>query len=192
MKNKLIAFFLLTVLMCLPGCKTLESAYNLKSCTYTYKSISNLSLSEMNLSNGISALNIAKILGILNGSSSSIPLEFTLNLDVYNPNTSQAAFQALNYIIEIDDVEFTKGYLTQAFSVNAGDTKQLPITIGADLAQLISNNSKDAIVNIAKNFIGIGDKKSQVTVQLKPTFNVGGSLIASPVYIPVRFSFGGK
>lgn len=192
MKNKLIVAFLLTAIMFLPGCSSLQSAYNLKNCTYSYKSISNLTLSDMNLSNGVSVLNAAKILGILNGSSSSIPLDFTLNLDVYNPNTSQAAFQALSYIIEIDDVEFTTGYLTQAFSVDAGDTKQLPLTIGVDLAQLISKNSKSAIVNIAKNFVGIGDEKSKVTVQLKPTFNVGGSLIASPVYIPVRFSFGGK
>ncbi|MDR2919062.1 MAG: LEA type 2 family protein [Tannerella sp.] len=192
MKNKFIAALLLAAIMFLPGCSSLQSAYNLKNCTYSYKSISNLTLSEMNLSNGISALNAAKILALLNGSSSSIPLDFTLNLDVYNPNTSQAAFQALSYIVEIDDVEFTTGYLTQAFSVNAGDTKQLPITIGVDLAQLISKNSKSAIVNIAKNFVGVGDEKSKVTVQLKPTFNVGGSLIASPVYIPVHFSFGGK
>lgn len=192
MKNKLIAIFSLTVLMCLPGCKTLESAYNLTNCKYDYRSITNLTLSEMNLSNGISAINAAKILGILNGSSSSIPLEFTLNLDVKNPNTSKAAFQALNYIIQIDDVEFTTGYLSQPFSVGAGETKQLPINIGVDLAQLISKNSKSAIINIAKNFIGIGSEKSNVTIQLKPTFDVGGSLIASPVYIPVNFSFGGS
>lgn len=192
MKIKLIAVCMLAVMTMLSGCSSLQSAYNLKNCSYNYKSISNLTLSEMNLSNGVSALNAAKILGILNGSTSSIPLDFTLNLDVYNPNTSQAAFQAMNYIIQIDDVEFTTGYLTQAFSVDAGETKQLPINIGVDLAQLISNNSKDAIINIAKNFAGIGSEKSKVTVQLKPTFNVGGSLITSPVYIPVSFSFGGK
>jgi len=192
MKNKLIALFSMTIFMFLPGCKTLESAYNLTNCKYNYRSISNLTLSEMNLSNGVSVVNAAKILGILNGSSSSIPLEFTLNLDVHNPNPSGAAFQALNYIIQIDDVEFTTGYLKQAFSVGAGETKQLPINIGVDLAKLITNNSKSAIVNIAKNFIGIGSEKSNVTIQLKPTFDVGGSLITSPVYIPVNFSFGGK
>jgi LEA14-like dessication related protein len=145
----------------------------------------------MNLSNGISAMNAVKILGILNGTPSSIPLEFTLNIDVHNPNTTKAAFQALNYIIQIDDVEFVAGYMAQPFSVGAGETKQLPISIGTDLAQLISNQSKSAVINIAKNFIGIGSEKSKVTVQLKPTFNVGGSLIPSPVYIPVSFSFGG-
>lgn len=191
MKTNLIAIFMLAVMTMLPGCSSLQSAYNLKNCTYAYKSISNLTLSGMNLSNGISALNAVKVLGILNGSSSSLPLAFTLNLDVHNPNTSQAAFQALHYIIEIDNVEFTTGYLPQAFSVNAGETQQLPLTIGVDLAELISNNSKSAIVNIVKNFVGIGDKKSEITVQLKPTFDVGGTSIPSPVYIPVRFSFGG-
>jgi LEA14-like dessication related protein len=146
----------------------------------------------MNLSNGISALQIPQILAILNGTATSIPLEFTLNLDVNNPNPTQAAFQALQYIIQIDDVEFTNGLLAQPFSVEAGQTAQLPIQIGVDISTLIANNSRSAILNIVRNFIGIGSEKSNVTVQLKPTFNVGGSRITSPVYIPVSFSFGGK
>ena len=192
MKNKLIATLLLTVLMCLPGCKTLESAYNLTNCNYKYNSISNLRVSGMNLSSGVSIVDATKLLALLNGSTSSIPLDFTLNLDVQNPNASQAAFQAMQYIIQIDDVEFTTGYLNQPFSVNARETKQLPINIGVDVAQLISKNSTTAIINIVKNFVGIGSEKSNVTVQLKPTFNIGGSSITSPVYIPVSFTFGGK
>ena len=178
----------------LSGCditKGLQSVYNMKNCEYRYKSITNLTISNMNLSNGISALQLPQILAILNGTASSIPLDFTLNIDVHNPNSSQAAFQALQYIIEIDDVEFTNGHLTQPFSVDVGKTEQLPIHIGVDIITLISNNSRSAILNIVKNFIGIGTEKSNVTVQLKPTFSAGNSRIISPVYIPVSFSFGG-
>ena len=178
----------------LSGCditKGLQSVYNMKNCEFRYRSVTNLTVSGMNLSNGITTLQIPGILAILSGTTSSIPLDFTLNLDVHNPNSSQAAFQALQYIIQIDDVEFTNGMLTQPFSVDAGQTSQLPIQIGVDIATLISNNSQSAILNIVKNFIGIGSEKSNVTVHLRPTFTIGSSRITSPVFIPVSFAFGG-
>jgi len=195
MKKKTRGVLILACLIMLSGCditKVLQSAYNLTNCDYNYKSISNLRIANMNLSNGISILQAPQILAILSGSTSSIPLDFTLNLDVHNPNASQAAFQALQYIIQIDDVEFTNGRLTQPFNVGAGETQLLPIHIGFDIATLFSNNSASAVLNIVKNFIGLGSEKSNVTVHLKPTFNMGGSPITSPVFIPVSFSFGGK
>ena len=194
MKQKIYIFLMVMSMIMLSECditKGLQSLYNMKNCEYRYSSITNLKVSGMNLSNGISILQMPQILAILSGSASSIPLDFTINLDVHNPNASQAAFQTIQYILQIDDVEFANGQLNQPFSVEAGQTTQLPVQIGVDIVTLISNNSQSAILNIVKNFIGIGNDKSNVTVHLKPTFNVGSSRITSPVYIPVSFSFGG-
>lgn len=194
--KKVITGVLFSVMLILSGCSTLQSslsnAYNLANCDYKYSSISNLTISDINVSNGLSALMIPKVVSILSGNASSIPLNFTLNMDVKNPNSGTAAFQALSYIVSIDDMQFTTGNFQQPFSVNAGETKQLPMTIGVDIAQLMKNNSKDAVVNIVKNFLGIGDTSSKVSVQLKPSFKVGEQTFTSPVYIPVNFSFGGK
>jgi LEA14-like dessication related protein len=195
MRKFLFIIPVFAVISALTGCdavKQLQSAYNLKYCEYKYHSVSNLKLSGMTLSGGISALDAIKLLAILNGTASSIPLDFTLNIDVYNPNPSQAAFCALSYIIEIDNIEFTNGYLEHAFSVASGETKQLPVRIGTDLAKLATTHSKDAIVRIIRNFIGLGNEETKVTVRLKPSFDTGGSVIVSPVYFPVNFSFGGK
>jgi len=195
MKKRLSYLLAIICLTMLSGCditKGLQSVYNMTNCEYKYNSITNLTVSGMNISNGISVLQLPQILALLNGASKSIPLNFTLNLNVRNPNTTQAAFQAIQYIIHIDDVEFTTGQLTQPFSVDANQTQQLPLHIGVDVVTLISQNSQSAILNIVKNFIGIGNEKSNVTVQLKPTFNMGNSRFTSPVFIPVNFSFGGK
>jgi LEA14-like dessication related protein len=135
---------------------------------------------------------IPKVLSILSGNASSIPLNFTLNLDVKNPNSGAAAFQALHYIIMIDDIQFTTGNVQQAFSVGANETKQLPMAIGFDIAELMKNHSKSAITNVVKNILGLSDTPSKVTVQLKPSFKVGEQMFTSPIYIPVSFSFGGK
>ena len=187
---------LFTVTVMLSGCAALQgslsNAYNLANCDYKYRSISNLAVSGMNLSDGLTPLMIPKILTILSGNASSIPLNFRLNIDVLNPNSGAAAFQSLNYIVLIDDIRFTSGNFSQAFHVDAGETKVLPMDIGVDIAELMKNNSRAAVENIVKNFLGLSNTASKVTVQLKPSFKVGEQTFASPVFIPVNFSFGGK
>jgi len=186
----------LLIMLTLSGCTALQSglsnAYNLANCDYKYHSISDLIISDINVSQGLSPLMIPKVLSILNGNVSSIPLNFTLNLDVKNPNAGTAAFQALQYIISVDDVQFTTGNFRQSFSVGAGETKLLPMTIGVDIAGLMQGETKSAVQNIVKNFLGIGDQATKVTVQLKPSFQVGEQMFASPIFIPLSFNYGGK
>lgn len=186
----------LSVVLIFSGCGSvgsgLSQAYNMTKCEYNYKSISNLNLAGMNLSRGVSVTALPAILSLLSGNASSIPLNFTLNLDVKNPNAAAAAFNGLQYIISIDDIQFTSGQVNQSMNIAAGASQTLPLNIGVDLATLMKSNSKSAVENITKNFLGIGSEKSNVTVQLKPTFMVGNTPVTSPVYIPVSFSFGGK
>jgi len=186
---------ILSIVIALTGCNVSEGltgAYNLTQCKYDYNSITNLTVSGMNLSSGISAANVLKLTSILSGQATSIPLNFTLNLDVKNPNQSAATMHGMQYIISIDDIQFTTGSVSQSMNIASGATQKLPLTIGVDLATLMKNNSKSAVENIAKNFLGLGSSQSKVTVQLKPTFMIGNTPITSPVYIPVSFNFGGK
>lgn len=194
MKTKLL-FSLLIVFFALSGCDTakqVEGAYNMTQCKYNYKSISSLSLAGMDLSKGVSLTHIPQITSVLSGKSSSIPLNFTLNLDVTNPNQSAALLQGLQYAVSIDGIEFTTGRVNQALNIASGETQVLPLTIGFDVATMMKGESKNAVENIVKNFIGIGSEKSNVTIQLKPSFKIGTQVITSPYNIPVSFSFGGK
>lgn len=189
-------FTLLLIASTLISCESLQqglmSTYNMVNCDYSYKSISGLSVGGINMSNGLSLAAVPKITSLLSGKASSIPMDFTLNLNVKNPNQSNALLHGLQYIISIDGVQFTTGSVNQTLNIAAGQTQTLPLTIGVDLATLMKGESKDAVVDIAKNFLGIGSKKSQVNLQLKPSFKVGNTIVASPVYIPVSFSFGGN
>lgn len=194
MKKRILALCMLfsVLVSCDSIQQGLSSTYNMINCEYNYRSISGLTVSGMNLSNGLSVTSIPKITSILSGTATSIPLNFTLNMDVKNPNQSAAAFNGMQYILSIDGIQFTSGSVNQSMNIASGETKTLPITIGVDLATLMKNNSKDAVVDIAKNFIGIGTKESKVSLQIKPTFMIGTTAVASPVYIPINFSFGGK
>lgn len=193
MSKKILALLaiVITFISCDVAKQQAAGLYNMVNCKYSYNSISGLSIAGINASNGLSLTSIPKVTSILTGTATSIPLNFTLNLDVNNPNQGAALLSGMDYIISIDDIQFTTGSMNQSLSIGAGQTQVLPLTIGLDLASLMKNNSKSAITEIAKNFLGIGSQKSKVSVQLRPTFKIGESRIASPVYIPVSFSFGG-
>lgn len=193
MKKRILAVLIVTVTLfsCDSLQKGLMSTYNMVNCEYSYKSISGLSISGINVSNGLSLTAIPKITSILSGTATSIPMDFTLNLNVKNPNQSEALMNGLQYIISIDGIQFTTGSINQTLNIASGQTQTLPLSIGFDLATLMKGESKDAVIDIAKNFAGIGSKKSEVTLKLKPSFKVGTSMITSPIYIPVSFSFGG-
>lgn len=194
MKTKVVISLFL-FLFAFTGCdvaKQMTSAYNMTQCKYDYNSISGLSIAGVDLSKGLQPLQLLQLTPLLTGQATSVPLNFTLNLDVNNPNTTSAMLHGLQYILSVDGVHFTSGTVNQALNIASGETQKLPLTLGFDIASLLSGESKSAVENIVKNFIGVGSESTKVTFQIKPTFMVGNVPIQSPVYIPVNFTFGGK
>jgi hypothetical protein len=120
----------------------------------------------------------------------TLPLQFTLNLDVKNPNTQTASLSGLQYVLEIDDLEMTRGFVNHAVRVPGNSSAVLPVTMSFDLRSVLSGKSADAVKNLAFNFTGLGDSPSKVTFRLKPSMSIGGQIITSPVFIPVSFTYG--
>lgn len=172
--------------------KQAQGAYNMVNCKYEYQSLGNLAVAGINVSNGISLLDAPKILNLLTGNMSSVPLGFTVNLGVTNPNASEAILNGLDYILAIDGIDFTSGAVENQLSIPAGGTGTLPLAMNFDVASLLKGDSRDAVSNILKNFVGLGSEASNVTLNIRPSFNVAGYKVTSPVYIPVSFQFGGK
>lgn len=167
--------------------------YSLTQCKYNYKSITGLSLAGINLqnANSISSLNpisAANLVSAFSTKSGSLPLQFTLNLNVDNPGAQTAILNGLGYILEIDGKEMTTGFLDSKLQIASGQQAQLPISMAFDLKQVMAGESLTAIKNLAFNFAGIGDSSSNVTIKLKPTLLIGNQTLQSPVYIPVSFT----
>ncbi|MDR0232148.1 MAG: hypothetical protein LBI82_08530 [Dysgonamonadaceae bacterium] len=181
--------FALVMFSCNVG-QSLLGAYSLTQCKYDFNSISNISLGGVNVGSDnlvSSALALASIF-----TKSSIPLQFTLNLDVKNPGVQTALLNGLQYILEIDGIQMSTGALDSKIQVAPGETGKLPLNLSFDLKKAMSGQSADAIKNLALNFVGIGSEPTKVNFQLKPSFDIGGQLMQSPAFIPVSFSFGGK
>ena len=189
--KKIIALFSLAfVMFSCDVTQQLLGTYSLTQCKYEYNSISNLSLGGVNLNaNNLvsSALALTSLF-----TKSSIPLQFTLHLDVKNPGTQMALLNGLQYMLDIDGIEMTTGSVDSKLQVAPGEVSKLPVNLSFDLKKAMSGQSADAIKNLALNFVGLGSEATKVTFKLKPSFTVGGQQVQSPAFIPVSFTCGGK
>ncbi len=190
MKKIITLFGLSLIMFSCDVAQSLVSTYSLTQCKYEYNSISSISLGDINL-NSNNLANSALAMTTL-FTKNTLPLQFTLNLDVKNPGTQTALLNGLQYILQIDGIEMTTGAVDSKLQVAPGGAGVLPILLNFDLKKAMNGQSGDAIKNLALNFVGIGSEPTNVTFKLKPALNVGGQLVPSPAFIPVSFSFGGK
>jgi hypothetical protein len=193
MKKTMILWGFVALFTSCDVAQQLMGTYNMTQCKYEYKSISGLTLAGINVQNAshISSLNplsVASLLGAFTSPEGSLPLDFTLNLDVSNPGGQSALLNGMAYILEIDGIEMTQGSSNHRIQVASGGKSVLPIQMSFDLKKVLSGKSMESIKNLAFNFAGIGDAASNVTIRLRPSFIIGGQTINAPGYIPVSFT----
>ncbi|MCQ2227353.1 MAG: LEA type 2 family protein [Bacteroidales bacterium] len=181
----LVAFAMM-VAIC--GCGSVRRATAMKDCNYKFKSIGNISF----MGKGQSAA--MGILGVLTGFvPEEMPLDFTLYLNVENPNDSRAAVESLEYSVDVDGVEFAKGKTDTDFSVDGNSTAVLALPISTDIRRIMNTEHRKAMANVVRNMIGVkADNVSSVRVKIKPSVRIKRSTIKSPVFIPITFEYGGS
>ena len=142
----------------------------------------------------ISVSNLASIATALAGGNymQSIPFSMTLNMNVTNPNTTAAFLDALDYAIQVNDLEFVEGKMDIPIRIEPGETKVVAIPVMVDLKNLMNRYSQERVASEMSAFLGITPKETTVTVKLWPKLTVGSTLIKVPTAIPVVFKFGGR
>ncbi|MDO5523302.1 MAG: LEA type 2 family protein [Bacteroidia bacterium] len=190
-------FLLSLLIFALTSCDVLNQiggAIQLSQCEYKYNSITDMQLAGINMGNGssISLSNFASISSILTGGNlQTIPFSMTLNMNVTNPNQAAAFLNALEYAVEINEMEFTTGKMDVPIRVEPGQTAVLPLSIGVDLRNLMNRYSRDRVAKEMSGFLGLSPDPTKVTVKLWPKLMVGNTPIRVPAPIPVVFNFGG-
>lgn len=196
MKKAIIIFSTILLMYSCDVVQQIGGAYNLSQCKYDYNSIDNVQIAGVNLgkTKSVSVLQIASLTTILSGGAlQNIPFSMVLNLDVENPNEKAAAFlNGMDYMIELNDMEFTSGKLDVPVRIEPGETTVVPLSIGVDLMNLMNRYSKDKVASEMSRFLGISPGQTKVTVKLWPKVLIGNKPIKSPAHIPVTFLFGKK
>ena len=195
MKKTVLIILLIFSLSSCDVLNQIGGAIQLSQCEYTYNSVADMQLAGINLGNGstISLSNFASISSILTGGNlQTIPFSMTLNMDVKNPNQAAAFLNALEYAIEINEMEFTTGKMDVPLRVEPGQTAVLPLSIGVDIKNLINRYSRDRVAREMSGFLGLSSDETKVTVKLWPKLMVGNRPVKVSAPIPVVFTFGGS
>jgi hypothetical protein len=167
---------------------------NLTKCDFRLESVQQLNLAGINVQNvkSISDLNMfdaAKIASAVG--SQKFPLDFTLNIEAKNPNTTAAGMNHIDWILLIDDIEMTSGILDKQMTIPANNgTTIIPMQMHFDLQKALSGKSADAVINFGLNLAGTGNKPTRFTLKMKPTITVGGFPITYPGYLNIKTEYG--
>jgi len=187
---------LILILIILGSCDISRQLNEIKTfakCDFRLYTIEDIKLAGVDIQqyksyNEMNLLDIAVI-----GSSASkgiLPLTFTLNVQVKNPNSTPAAINKMDWILFIDDIEILDGISNQRMEIPAnGRISNLPLQINADLMKVLTKESVEAISNFAFNLSGQGKRPSNITLKIKPSIMVGNTPVNYPGYISVKNEF---
>lgn len=179
------------------SCTELQQLSSLAKCDFKLKSIENIQLAGINIQqkqslSQVNAMDVVKLTSAY--MSKNLPLSFNLNVDSRNPNPTKAALTALDWILQIDDIDMTHGILNKRIEIapNGGVTT-IPMNMNFDLFKVLTGKTKDAVLNFAFNLTGAGtNTPSRVTLKAKPTVMIGSVPIQYPGYISIKNTFVSK
>ncbi|MCI7729354.1 MAG: LEA type 2 family protein [Bacteroidales bacterium] len=191
-KNSLLLF--VVAILFLSGCSIVngvKSAYELTKCNFDYKSISDINIADVKLSDGLSVTNIANLTKFLLSDFTSLPIDMVVNLNVSNPSDKTASIHGCDYTINIDGLDVAEGNLESPLEVEAGKTGVMALRVKTDLKSVMTAENRSTIVSIVKNLAGISSEKSKINMKLNPYFK-SNSRVVSSIAIPVSFEYNGK
>lgn len=162
---------------------------NFANCTFDFDSVNSVQMLGVTLHKDMSRsdLNVAQLLQLTNAlMSRSLPVTFNVNIDVNNPNSSDASMTKMDYILTLNDKQVVSTTMNNQISVPANSSNVVTIPVTTDLFQLFSGESADAILNLAFKLAGASSNPVNVGLKVKPYITVGGQQLAYPDYITMN------
>lgn len=184
------------LILIVSACSVLQQTSEITTfakCEFRIESARNMKLAGVNIQDkhsmsDLSFMEVTKIGSILAGGT--LPLTFDLNVQIKNPNPGMAAMNKLDWILNIDDIEMTRGVLNQRVEIPANTVYDFPVAMTLDLMKSLSGKSGDALINFAINLSGTGSRPTRIKLKAKPTILIGSTPIGYPGYITIRQEFG--
>ena len=167
-----------------------SSVANLANCEFNLKNVSNVTVAGnvKNVTQGnLSATDVVKLVAAYQ--AKKVPLSMNVNVDVTNPTTTQAAMTALDWILSIDGTDMANGVNSNSYTIKPSATTTVPLGVNAELADLFSKKSVEALKNFAASFNNEGIS-SKVGLRVRPSLSVGTTQVPFPNYITLEKKTG--
>jgi LEA14-like dessication related protein len=175
------------------SCNFLKDISTLGKCEFRVTTLEDPEIAGVDVSQVRSFTDLNFVdMGIISSSllTGDLPLSFTLNVEVRNPNPAMAALNRLEYLAFIDDVEVAQGHLDRRIEIPAnGGVSTIPLRLSTDLIDILKKDSRQALVNFGLNLADAGNRPTRVSIKVKPTILVGAMEINYPGYFTVKHDF---
>lgn len=169
----------------------------LEKCTYSIKTADSVYLAGKDVSklfknkkfdlNNVPGLALALF-------RKNIPLSANVKISITNPNQKTAVINQFDYIILIKGQELAAGSVDRKISIESGATGIVPVQINSNVYSFLSNRKTmdELIAFLGGTESGPGEKKSLVTLKIRPSFMVGKKSIKYPGYINIEKELSSK
>ena len=188
----------LALIFLFSGCDVARQAQQvtaLVNCDFRIQSVENINLAgvELQYIHSVSDLGMGDVARVLAGfASPTFPLSLQLNLEGRNPNAKAAGLNRIDWILFIDDIQMTSGFIDKPIAIPAMGSSVIPVEIGLDLKQVLSGKSANAMLNFCMNLAGVGNTPTRFKIKLKPTIIIAGTALTYPGYITVNTEYVSK
>jgi hypothetical protein len=179
----------------LDGCRAISQGKRFAECEFSFHSMSEMTLGGVNIQgirdiSDISIIDAGRLL--LQLSKGELPLNFTFNIQVENPNDKMAALNQLDWILLLDDNELTQGTTDRRIEVPAKGNAIMPIYITIEANKIFKKETGRSLINLILNLFGQGKANTRFTAKVKPAFLIAGKMVKYPGYIKVNQDIGRK
>jgi len=184
------------VAMFATACDTLASIatqgqelLTLLKCNFSFNSLSDVEMLGLTLRKGMTKedLNVSQLANLAKALlTKSLPVNFNVNLDASNPNSTNAAMSKMDYAIALNSKEVVSSTLSRNINIPANSSNVVSIPITTDLFQLFSSETADAVTNIAFKLMGSSSNPVNLTAKVKPYITVGSQSLSYPDFITIN------
>lgn len=186
-KNRLFVFIISIVFVV--SCSSVKQANNFKDCTYSFASIEDLKVGNIDIQGKKSFrdLNMSETTGISQLlMAKKLPISLTANISITNPNSKTASIDVLEWILLIKDKEIAKGIINNKIEVKPNQTINIPIPISTDIGTVLKAFSLSEITHIMFNISDISGIPVEAKLKVKPAIRVGKKEIKSPSFFIIN------
>ena len=196
--RKLLALSFISLLVISCGVnKQARQLQTLEDCQYEIRSADSIYVAGRNVSKMINnnQLNLSSMPEFAWAYlQKDIPMKARINLKIKNPTQQLAAINRFEYLVLIKGQQLASGMVNQKVSIAAGDSTTVPVTVNANIYQILSNgNTMQEIVEFLKGGNDQAtEKKGIITVKIKPSIAIGDNLVNYPGYITIEKELSSK
>lgn len=184
------------VAMFATACDTLASIatqgqelLTLIKCNFKFNSLSDVEMLGLKLKKGMTKedLNITQLANLTKALlTKSLPVNFNVNLDATNPNSTNAAMSKMDYVIALNSKEVVSSSLSRNINIPANSSNVVSIPVSTDLFKLFSSETGDAITNMAFKLMGAKSNPVDLTAKVKPYITIGSQSLSYPDFITIN------